>query len=151
MNLAAATPSSAVQFAVLTVLLLVAVVLFVASQYLHVPGRRHSHSELVLGDVHRDLHAITAAIDGIPKVHVTRVDQQLGIIRAKRSLATIDIRVELRRADGNRMEVTVTIRTPGLLSGGIQQTLVRQVMQAIHSAQERLSRPKPPFGPSPVT
>jgi hypothetical protein len=113
--------------------------------------RRHTHSELVLGDVKRDMHSIVAAIDGIPKVHVTRVDQ-LGVIYAKRNLSDITIRVDLRQKEPTTMEVTITVRISGLFGqGGMHRKLVSQVMQAIYSAQERLTHPKPPFGPSPVT
>jgi hypothetical protein len=114
-----------------------------------VTRRRHTHSELVLGDVKRDLRSIVAAIDGIPKIHVTRVEQ-LGVIHAKRNLSDITIRVQLRQKEPTKIEVTVTVRISGLV-GGRYRTFVDQVMQAIYSAQERLDRPKPPFGPSPVT
>jgi hypothetical protein len=144
MNLAAAAPSSAEHASFLLALLLVAGLFYFAAR--RVAGRRrHTHSEVVPGDVRRDLHAIVAAIDGIPKVHVTNVDQW-GAIHAQQS--ALSISVELRQKEPATMEVTVTIRTPG--HGG-QQKLLSQVMQAIYSAQERWSRPKPPFGPSPVT
>jgi hypothetical protein len=148
MDVAAYTPpSGAESLSFLVVIMLVAILLFVA--FMAAIRRSSTHSELVPGDVRRDLHAIVASIDGIPKVHVKNVETAgHTVIRARRNATDVSIRVELRQEEPALMLVTVTIRTSG---GKDRLALVPKVMQAIYSAQERLTRGPSPFGPTAPT
>jgi hypothetical protein len=139
--------SSAESFGLLVTYSLVAVVFFLA--FMAATRRSNTHSELVPGDVGRDLHAIVASIDGIPKLHVARVDTfGSPVIRARRNLSNITIRVELRQEEPILMRVTVTVRGT---NRNIHPTLHRQVMQAVYSAQDRHMGGPSPFGPTAPT
>ena len=82
---------------------------------------------------------------------------RLAVIRATRSRLRqgwfpTRIRVDLRQAEAGMIEVTVTRNGFGIYDTcGHNKEQVRLVMQAIYSAQERLARPKPPFGPTAPT